>query len=385
MGKTYLIKNAKVYTVVSEPLENHSILIKDKLISKIAVHIDEKEADEVIDAKGSLVFPGFIDAHCHVGLWEESVGEPGSDGNEMTDPICPQLRAIDAINPRDEGFENAVKGGVTTICTGPGSANVLGGTFLIMHTYGDRVDDMLIRNDSAMKCAFGENPKRSYGSQDKMPATRMAIAAMLRETLYKAKEYIKNKNSEDGVDFDFKYEALEKLINKEIPLKAHCHRADDIFTAIRIAKEFDLDLTLDHCTEGHLIAKHLKDYSMKIIMGPTFGDKAKVELSNKSFVTPKVLLDENIEIAIMTDAPVIPIENLPMCAALSMREGMPEDEALKTITINAAKVLKIDDEYGSIEQGKKADIVIWDKHPFDIQAKTKHVFIEGKKVYSAKL
>ena len=381
-----LIKNAKIYTMADETIENGSVLIKAGKIIEVGLDIKEIEGMEVIDAKGKYLFPGFIDAHCHIGMWEEGIGFEGDDGNEMTDPITPHLRAVDAINPRDEAFENAIKGGVTTAATGPGSANVIGGTFSVIKLYGDRIDDMIVTETLAMKCAFGENPKRVYSQKKTMPSTRMGTAAKLRETLAKAFEY-HNKIVAAGEDvtklptYDMKLEAMLPVVKGEIPLKAHAHRADDIFTSIRIAKEFGVKLTLEHCTEGHLIADKLAKEGYPAIVGPSFGNKSKFELNNKTFDTPKVLVNAGVKVAIMTDSPVIPLEYLPMCAALAHKSGLDEMEALKAISINAAEILEISDRVGSIEVGKDADVVLWDRHPFDLQSVVTHTIVDGKIVF----
>lgn len=373
----YLIKGATIHTLTKGTMEG-DLLLNNGKIASIDSSIEASPDIPVIDASGLHAYPGFIDAHCHVGMWEEGTGDPGDDGNETTEPITPHIRALDACNVMDEGFTNAVKGGVTTICTCPGSANVIGGYPVVIKTFGKRIDNMLVDDKPAMKCAYGENPKRVYGDNDKMPATRMAIAGLMRETLYKALDYKKSKESEDGFDFDFKMEALLPVLNREIPMKTHCHRADDIFTAIRIAKEFNIKITLDHCTEAHLIADELAKEDYPIIIGPTFGNKSKVELREKSFDTPRILFEHGISVSIMTDAPVIPIENLNMCAALAHKAGLPLDEAIKTITINPAKTLGLFHRMGSIEMGKDADIVLWDReNPLDIYARAKYVFIDG--------
>lgn len=383
------IKNAKVYTMTgSAVMENAVISIENGKIKEIGNDILIPEGSEIIDATGKLVFPGFIDAHCHIGMWEEGMGFEGDDGNEMTDPITPHLRAIDSINPCDEAFGNALKGGVTIAATGPGSANVIGGTFSVIKLHGNRVDDMVLVETVAMKCAFGENPKRVYNDKKQMPSTRMGTAAKLREALAKAVEY-KNKIEDAAGDrsklpaYDMKLEALLPVVKGEIPLKAHAHRADDIFTSIRIAKEFGVKLTLDHCTEGHLIADHLAKEGLPAIIGPSFGNKSKIELINKTFDTPKVLNEAGVKIAIMTDSPVIPLEYLPMCAALAHKAGLPEMEALKCITINPAEILGISDRVGSLEVGKDADMAIWNGHPFDLQATVEKTIVNGKIVYSA--
>lgn len=381
-----LIKNGKIYTMAGEVIENGSILIKEGKIAEIGKDLIAPLDAKVIDAEGRLVTPGFVDAHCHIGLYEEAIGFEGSDGNEAVNPITPELRAIDAINPMDMAFEEAREGGVTTAVTGPGSANVIGGSFAAIKTYGNRVDDMIIKYPAAMKIAFGENPKRVYNSQKKSPITRMATASLLRETLFKAKTYMEKKENEDITkrpDYDIKMEALIPVLTREIPLKAHAHRADDIFTSIRIAKEFDLDITLDHCTEGHLIADELAKEGRAAIVGPTFGSRSKFELKNKSFETPKILVDAGVKIAITTDAPVIPLQHLGLCAGLAVNAGLPEMEAFKAITINAAEIAGLDDRLGSLEVGKDADIVIFDGHPLlDLSCKTHTTIINGEIVYS---
>jgi imidazolonepropionase-like amidohydrolase len=382
-----LIKNAKIYTMAGDVIEDGSILVKDGKIEEVGRDIIAPLGVETIDAEGRMVTPGLIDAHCHLGLFEEAIGFEGDDGNEMFDPVTPQLRAIDAINPMDMAFREAYEGGVTTAVTGPGSANVIGGTFIAIKTYGDRVDNMIIKDPVAMKIAFGENPKRVYEAQKKSPMTRMATAAILRETLFKARTYMEKKDNEDKSkrpDFDIKMEALIPVLKREIPLKAHAHRADDIFTSIRIAKEFDVDITLDHCTEGHLIGDELAKEGKSAIVGPTFGNRSKFELKNKSFETPKALVEAGVKIAINTDSPVIPLQHLALCAGLAVNAGLDEIEALKAITINAAEITGIDNRVGSIEKGKDADIVIFDGNPLrNIDSKVFATIIDGEVVFRA--
>ncbi len=334
--------------------------------------------------------PGMVDPHCHVGMWEDGMGFEGDDGNEMTDPITPQLEAIDAINPFDNCFREALEAGITTVVTGPGSANVIAGQFAALKTYGSCIEDMIIKAPCAMKVAFGENPKKSYSEKDEMPMTRMAMAAMLKENLFKAKDYAKKKNDANDMcdndiddvgelpEFDIKLEALEKVIKKEIPLKAHAHRADDILTALRIAKQFDLDITIDHCTEGQLIIDQLIKSNAKVIVGPVISERSKIELRNASVKTPGVLSKAGLKVALMTDHPVIPVQYLPLNAAIAAREGMDKMEALKAITINAAEIVGIADRVGSIEEGKDADIVIFSGHPLDIFTKAEVVILNGK-------
>lgn len=384
------IINGLVKTMSGEDLQKGQIIIEDGKIKAVGTNLEIPDDAQIIDAAGLLVTPGLVDGHCHIGMWEEGIGFEGEDGNEDVEPITPQLRAIDAINPMDMGFQDAIEGGVTTAVTGPGSANVIGGTFLAMKTYGKRVDDMVIKNPVAMKIAFGENPKRVYNEQHKSPVTRMAIAAMLRETLYEAKQYMEDleASAEDPdrkPDFDLKLDALLPVMKKQIPLKAHVHRADDIFTALRIAKEFDLDITLDHCTEGHLIPEELAAAGKPCLIGPTFGSRTKVELKNKSFETPKVLMEAGLKVAIITDSNVIPIQHINMCAGMAVKAGLAEDEAWKSITIYPAEINGINSRVGSIEEGKDADIVIFKGNPLlDIDYETMMTIIDGKIVYKNK-
>lgn len=382
-----LIKDAYIYTMAGDVIEGGSILIDNGKIVEIGKDIVAPLDAEIINAEGRMVTPGFIDAHCHLGMWEDGMGFEGDDGNEWVDPVTPQLRAIDGLNPMDVTFKEAYMGGVTTAVTGPGSANVVGGQFVAVKTCGKRVDDMIIKTPVAMKIAFGENPKRVYESQKKSPITRMATAAILRETLFKAKDYMEKKeqgleDSSKMPDFDMGMEAMIKVIKKEIPLKAHAHRADDILTAIRIAKEFDVDITLDHCTEGHLIADILAKEGKPAIVGPSLTDRSKIELRNQTFDTPRILHEAGVKIAIMTDSPVIPEQYLSLCAGLAAKSGLDEMEALKAITINPAEIVGIADRVGSIEVGKDADIVIFNGNPLkDIDSKTYMTIIDGEIVF----
>ncbi|MGI6704597.1 MAG: amidohydrolase [Clostridia bacterium] len=384
-----LIKGGKIYTMDGEVLEGGFVLIKDGRIAEVGRGQPDGRnggPERVIDASGMYVMPGFVDAHCHIGLFEDGIGFEGEDGNEMTDPITPHLRAIDAINPMDKAFDEAVQGGVTTAVTGPGSANVLGGEFVAIKTVGSRVEDMIIRNPIAIKCAFGENPKRVYHEKKTAPTTRMATAALLREALMKAKRYMerleKAGEEDKRPELDVKMEALVRVLKKELPLKAHAHRADDILTALRIAREFDIDMTIDHCTEGHRIAEILAQERRGVVVGPGLTSRSKYELKDLTFKTPGILSAAGLDIAIMTDHPVVPIQYLPVCAALAVREGMDEYRALEAITINAARIAGIDDRVGSLTPGKDADVVVFDGHPFSYTTKTRYVVVDGEIVYS---
>ncbi len=380
------IKNGKIYTMADEIIHG-DILIEEGKIIKIGKDIEASAGAKTIDANGNYVLPGFIDAHTHLGLWEDGMGYEGADGNEETDPITPHLSAIDGINPMDKNFKEAIEGGITTVASGPGSANVIGGQFIAIKTHGDRIDDMIIKESIGVKIAFGENPKSAYGKEEKTPQTRMATAALLRETLKKAQFYLEDlteyeeEEDCDRPEYDIKLEALIPLLKKEVPLKAHAHRADDIFTAIRIAKEFDLRLTLDHCTEGHLITNHLAKEDYPVIVGPSLSERSKIELRNLTFETPGILAKEGLKVCLMTDHPVVPVQYLPLCAGLAVKAGMDKYKALQAITINPAQVLGIEDRVGSIEVGKDADIVIWDGDPLEIQSKVLYTVVNGEIVY----
>ena len=377
-----LIRNGYVKTITRGDLPCADILVEGGKIAAIGEHLEAPEGCEVFEAEGMLVTPGLMDAHTHIGLDEEAVRWEGDDYNEMSSPVTPEMRGIDGINPQDEAFRLALEGGVTCAVTGPGSANVIGGTFSAIKLHGDCVDDMILRDPVAMKAAFGENPKGCYGQRDrKKPVTRMGIAALLRETLAKAKRYAGKKDAGEDVPFDFQLEAMLPVIRREIPLKCHAHRADDMLTALRIAEEFGIDITLDHCTDGHLIAGILAKKGRPVLVGPSLGDKSKFELKNKTFETPAILHKAGLEVCLITDAPVIPLYYLPLVAGLAVREGLPEDAAWRAITINPARVAGVESRVGSLEAGKDADIAVFDENPLhSIQARAKAVFVNGLRV-----
>lgn len=381
-----LIQNGFVKTMAGPDLEKGCVLIGDDgKIAAVGQNLTAPEGTQIIDAQGRLVTPGCVEAHCHIGLDNQAVGWEGKDYNEIIDPLTPHLRAIDSINPMDEAFPLALKGGVTTACTGPGSANVVGGTFAAIKLHGKRVDKMIVKNPIAMKCAFGENPKRCYGQgMKKSPSTRMATAALLRELLFKTQRYLADKEAGKNPGFDMKLEAMIPVIKGELPLKAHAHRADDILTSIRIAKEFGVKLTLDHCTDGALIADELAEEGLPAFVGPSLGSKTKIELINKSFTTPGILNKAGLKVSIITDSPVIPLQYLPMCAALAAKSGMDHEEAWKAITINPADSTGIGDRVGSLEVGKDGDVVIWTADPMTtVGAESYMTIVDGKIVYQA--
>ncbi len=379
-----LIKDAQIMTMAGTNFKKGSILIKNGKIDKIAEKIEVKDEYEVIKAKDLTVMPGIIDAHTHLGIGEGGVGWEGHDYNEMTDPITPHLRAIDAVNPADVDISEALENGITTIMTGPGSANVVGGENMVIKTSGQTIDDMIVKNPAGIKAALGENPKRVYKEKNKIPTTRMGIAAVLRENLIKAEDYLEEKesNKSENKPFqrDIKMESLIRVINKEIPLKVHAHRADDIMTAIRIAKEFDIDITLEHCTEGHKVAKKIAEAGIPAIVGPSMTGRVKVELSELSFKTAGILAEAGVKIALMSDHPVIPVKNALVYAALAVKAGLSEQEALKAITINPAEILGVNDRVGSLEEGKDADIIILKGNPLNISSQIVKVLIDGKVV-----
>lgn len=382
------IKNGMIHDAVHKEAFQSDILVENGKIVAIGENLEASANACIVDADGLQVYPGFVEAHGHIGLDGYGIGYEGMDYNEMNDIISPQMRGIDGVKPLDPAFAKAAAAGVTCVCVGPGSANVLGGTFTTIKTVGKRVDDMIVRDNVAMKCAFGENPKRVY--RDKKDSSRMTTAALLRETLFKAKEYIEKKEAAgDDVSkkpsFDIKMEALIPVLKRQIPLKAHAHASEDLFTALRIAKEFNLKITLEHVTEGHLIVEELAKENVPLAVGPTLTSASKFELRNKSWTTPGLLAAAGCQVSIITDSPVIPQEYLPLCAGLAVQAGMEPFAALQAITINPAKHAGIADRVGSFEIGKDADIVITDGSPFETSTQIKYVFIEGKEVENGQI
>lgn len=381
---TTLIRGGLIHDAVHRDACKADILLADGKIAAIGTDLTAPADAVVFDADGLDVFPGFVDAHTHIGLDGYGIGYEGCDYNEMNDIWTPQLRAIDGINPRDPSLADARKAGVTCVCTGPGSANVLGGTFLAMKTVGERVDNMIVRDPVAMKCAFGENPKHCY--RDKCDSTRMSTAAFLRGALMQARDYGARKQAANGdvtkmPAYNQKLEALLPVLAREIPLKAHAHQANDIFTALRIAREFDLRLTLEHVTEGHLIADELaKEKDVPMAVGPSLTFSSKFELQNKSWKTPGVLANAGCHVSIITDNSVIPQQYLPLCAGMAVKAGMDPFDALKAITINPAEHIGVADRVGSLEVGKDADVVITNGCPFEVMTEVRAVFIDGVQV-----
>ena len=371
-----LFKNATIYTMEQDPFVG-DFKIDKGVFTQVGKDLTPDVGEDVQDLNGLYVFPGLVESHCHLGMEETAIRFEGDDVNEITDPITPNMRGIDGCNPMDETIESALKGGVTTVAAGPGSANVLGGTFFAYKTKGNCIDEMTIENPIAMKAAFGENPKRCY--QGKKIDTRMQISALLRETLEKTKEYLAKKEAGKDVAYDQKLEAMIPVVKRELPLKCHAHRADDILTAIRIAKEENIKITLDHVTDARSILPQIKESGFPCICGPALTHKSKFELANMSFETPNELYKAGILFSIITDSPVIPQQYLSLSAALAAKAGLPEYEAIKAITINPAKILGLDNRVGSIKVGKDADFVICTKNILDTQNEIQSVYVDGKK------
>lgn len=381
-----LLINTKIHTMLNLNIDNGYILIENGKITDLgSMNSCPPLPDKYIDLNHANTYPGFIDAHSHLGIFEDGLNFEGDDGNEMTDPATPNLRVIDAINPFDKCFKEAIQHGVTTVACSPGSSNPIAGQIAVIKTLGNRIDDMIVKAPAAIKFSLGENPKTVYNDKNQTPITRMATAAIIREYLYKAKYYLKEKtnfqndpNNYDPPEFDAKYEALLPLLKRDILAHFHAHRADDIFTAIRIAKEFNLKYAIIHATEGHLITEQLKKENIPLFCGPFLCDRSKPELKNLTTANPGIITNAGISSSIITDHPVIPQQYLTVCAALAVKEGMPEDDALKSITINPANALGISDKVGCINKGLDADLVIYDGNPLDFKLKPRMVICSGK-------
>jgi imidazolonepropionase-like amidohydrolase len=371
------LTNITGFDGVGTRFNNVTILIENRKFKVIGENLEIPEGYEVIDAKGKVVTPGLIDVHTHLGVHEEGIGKEGQDFNEISSPATPQVRALDGINPCERGFEDARRGGVTTVQIMPGSANVIGGEMVVLKTTGHIVDEMVLRSPSGLKAATGENPKRFYGTKGVLPTTRMGIAALIREKLIEAQNYIE-KRKEGKAERRLDLENLAKVLNKEIPLRVHAHRADDIVTVLRLKREFDLDLTIEHCTEGHVIAPFIAKHGVRVSVGPTMSSRSKIELADKGWHTLLALAEAGVPFSLTTDHPVIGVEHLTTSAILAVKHGLSEEQALQAITINAAKHLGVEDRVGSIEVGKDADFVIWSGDPFDLRNKVEKTYINGE-------
>jgi imidazolonepropionase-like amidohydrolase len=389
-GSTVAITGGRVVPVTADPVENGTVLIEDGKVTAVGAGLAVPDGAQVIDAAGQWVLPGFIEVHGHVGVHEEAQGWAGSDTNEMTEPVTAQVRALDAINPADLGFRDAITGGVLAVNVNPGSGNPIGGQTVALRCWGRTVDEMLLREPSGLKSALGENPKRVYGEQGKMPSTRLGTAAVIRGAFVAAANYLAKLDAEAAkpeadrkpVDRDLKLEALGRVLRREIPWRQHCHRADDIATAMRIAEEFGYDLVIDHGTEAHLVADLLAERNIPVIIGPLFTSRSKIELLNRSLANPGRLAKAGVTIAITTDHPVVPIHFLVHQATLAVKEGLDRDTALAALTINPARIAGVDGRLGSIEPGKDADLVLWSGDPLDVFSRAQRALIGGREIYS---
>ena len=380
-----LIINGKIFTMESEPIDNGFVRIKKNLIEETGgmSALKNTENEKTIDVHGAWVMPGLIESHAHIGITEEKWGVIGDDSNEQTNPSTATLRAIDGINPMDPAFHDAIEAGITSVMAGPGSANVIGGQFVFMKTQGRCIDNMIVKFPAALKVAFGENPKTTYGDQNVYPSTRMGIAAMLRNALHQAVQYKKDKESGKITAEDFGMEPWIPVLNKEIPLKAHAHRADDILTAIRIAREFDVDITIDHGTESHLIVDEIKKSGFPVIAGTDLTSRSKLEVQYMDFKTSGILQEAGILFSITTDHPVALIQYLPLCAGLAVKHGLPMEEGLKALTIYPARICRVDEKVGSLKKGKDADNAIFSGNPMEIFTKTLYTIIDGEIIYDS--
>ncbi len=389
-GDAAAIVGGYVVPVTGEPLAGATVLIRDGKIEAVGTGLAIPDGARVIDADGGWVLPGFIEAHGHVGVHEEGEGWAGADSNELTEPVTAHVRALDAINPADLGFRDAISGGVLAVNVNPGSGNPIGGQTAALKCWGRTVDEMLLRAPAGMKSALGENPKRVYGDRKQTPSTRLGTAAVIRGALVDAANYLARLDAEERkseadrkpVDRDLKLEALGLVLRREIPWRQHCHRADDIATALRIADEFGYELVIDHGTEAHLLAEVLAAKGIPVIIGPLFTSRSKVELRNRSLANPGKLAAAGVTIAITTDHPVVPINFLAHQAALSVKHGLDRDTALRALTINPARIVRIDDRLGSIEPGKDADLVIWSGDPLDVLSRVERALIDGAEIYT---
>ena len=379
-----LLIHGNIQTMEETSYPDGYLLIQDGKIAAVGPSSEAPTDPETLDLAGKTVLPGFVDAHCHLGMWEDGLGFEGDDGNEATDPVTPQLRAIDALNPLDRTFAEARQSGVTTVLTGPGSANAIGGQWAALKTVGRRIDDMVLDPAIGMKFALGENPKVTYNEKNVTPVTRMATASLIREQLRKAARYLDDKERADEdedfdePEFDAKCEALIPVLEGKQKAFFHAHRADDIFTAVRIAKEFKLDLVLVHGTEGYLVRDILAEENVPVIAGPILCDRSKPELRNLTVENPALLDQAGILTALCTDHPVIPIQYLPLTAGIVVGAGMERERALKAITIHAARAVGIDDRVGSLAPGKDADIAVFDGDPCSPYTRPRMVMIDGK-------
>lgn len=380
-----LIKNGLVWLHEQEDYFKADILIKHSKIKEVRPVIEGEKGIPVLDVREGYILPGWIDCHTHLGIIEEATGKIGVDNNEISDPITPNLRAIDGVNPMDIAFKDAVRHGITTVMSGPGSDNPVGGLNMAFKTAGRIIDQMVIKNPVGLKIALGENPLTTYGADKKSPVTRMGTASLIRELFMQAQDYMSLKKADKVKKRDVKLEAVIPLLRGEIPLRAHAHRADDIITAVRIAEEFKIEkLVIEHGTEADLIADYLFEKKVAVALGPMLTPRIKMELRNRNYASALKLMDSGLKVALITDHPYNSIEQLRTIAILAVAEGLSPKDALKCLTVNPAEILGCDDRIGRIAEGYDADLVVYDQEPLSINAKVLQTIIDGKIVYSAK-
>ncbi len=385
MARTVAITGGYVVPVEGKPIDGGTVLIEDGRIAAVGSRVKVPRGADHVDAQGSWVLPGFVEAHAHMGVHEEGEGWAGQDTNEMTDPNGARMRALDAINPDDEGFRDALAGGVTTAVVKPGSGNPIGGQTVALKCWGRMVDEMVIKQPASVKSALGENPKRVYGDQKKLPSTRQGVAAVIRDAMTKAQDYQAKRDraasKNEPFDRDPTSEILVHVLAGDLPWSQHCHRADDIATAIRLSREFGYRLIVNHGTEGHLLADVLADADIPVVIGPLFTTRSKVELRQRHLRNPGLLAAAGVRIAITTDHPVVPINFLVHQATLAVKEGLDRTTALESLTINPARIMGLDDRVGSLAKGKDADVVVWSGDPLDVMSRARRVFVSGREVY----
>jgi len=384
VAQTIAITGGRVVPIDGEPVDGGTVLLRDGKIAAVeGAGFAVPDGAQVVDATGKWVLPGFVDAHAHVGLAEEGQGWAGQDTNERTNPVTPQIRALDGINPDDLGLRDAIGGGVLAVNVNPGSANPIGGQTVAIKCWGRTVDEMVLREPAGLKSALGENPKRVYGERNETPSTRTGTASVIRGAFVAAQNYLAKQDAAGGepADRDLKLEAMARVLRREIPWRQHCHRADDIATALRLAAEFGYDLVLDHCTEGYLLVEKIAAAGVPVVTGPLITARSKVELRNRTLANPGVLAAAGITVAIATDHPVVPIHLLIVQAALAVREGMDREAALRAVTLIPARIMRVADRIGSLVPGKDADLVIWSGDPLDVMSRAEIAYIAGSEIY----
>jgi imidazolonepropionase-like amidohydrolase len=376
------IVGGRVLPIEGTPFDGGAVLIEGGKITALGPDVSVPEGFDSFDTAGKVIMPGMVDAHVHLGVHEEAEGWAGHDTNELTSPVTPHVRALDAINPEDLGFEDAIAGGVLTVNVNPGSGNPIGGQTVAVRCAGRTVDEMVLRSPSGLKSALGENPKRVYGDRKEFPSTRLGTAAVIRESFVKTANYLDKLERGNGepVERDLRWEALGLVLRRKIPWRQHCHRADDIATALRLADEFGYRLVIDHGTEAALLADRIAERGVPVLTGPLITSRSKVELRRRSLANPARLTAAGVELGIITDHPVVPVQLLHVQAALAVKEGLDPEVALRAVTLTPARVLGVDDQVGSLTPGKAATLCVWSGDPLDVRSRVETAWIDGRQV-----